>query len=468
MIKFKCSNCNHTIGAPEKYAGKRVRCPKCKVPTCVPEPIEKTGAQKQGLIKFRCPNCNQKIGVTPDYAGKHVRCAKCRNPLRVPQVSGQSGRSTVKDETAVLKSGQEQRPTDEGVWGDMGSLDELLLAETPAPSIERQVEQRPVEYGAGESEFSEYTGKLSEPGSLAEGGVREGVPKKRRSVIFIVAGCVLGLLLVGTVLWYLLADSGTRGSKVKIREAQGFAEQYIDLLEDGEIDRAREFLSPGLATDVQKDEIERFAKQLNKSEIVGLECGVKNFKEHPEGNQFYLCYTVRYENENQRIAVSILEIDEELKIDGIAIKEPFGVTISIGLRSFEELEGIAFAAAFEKFRSIFTKFFCGFLVVVFAIGLLQVVAMWVVFDKAGQPGWAVLVPIYNMWVLAEVGDKPGWWGLLMCFCGFIPFIGPIVGFVLSVVILIGVARAFGRGVGFGIGLSLVPFVFYPILAFSSD
>ena len=100
--------------------------------------------------------------------------------------------------------------------------------------------------------------------------------------------------------------------------------------------------------------------------------------------------------------------------------------------------------------------------------LLQVVAMWIVFDRAGHPGWASIVPIYNMWVLAEIGEKPGWLGLVMCFGGVIPIIGPIAELVLWIMISIGVAKTFERGVGFGIGLSFLPFIFYPILAFSRD
>ena len=46
--------------------------------------------------------------------------------------------------------------------------------------------------------------------------------------------------------------------------------------------------------------------------------------------------------------------------------------------------------------------------------------------------------------------------------------GILVGLVLSFVISIGVAKAFGRGAGFGVGLTLLPIVFYPILAFASE
>lgn len=470
MIEFKCSNCNHKIGAPERYAGKRVSCPKCKAPTQVPESVGKTGTQEPSLIRFRCPNCNQKIGVSPDYVGKRVRCAKCKNPLRVPQAPSQAAPPTVKDETAVLRAGQEQRPADEGVWGDLESMDELLLAEASAPSVERQMEQSPADYGAGESEFSASTGQLPQTGSLAQGPAGTDMPKKKRPVIFVVAGCVLGLLLLGTVVWYFLADSGAPESEIeaKLPEVQKFTEDYIGLLNKGEIDKARGLLSPELQIDIEKSEFERLARYLGSSDIDELDYKVANFEKHTEGNRFYLCYSFRREDERQRIVVSVLEIDEELRIDGIAAREPFGNTVSIGPHSFAELEDIAYAATLARIKSVFTKFFCGFAVVILAACLLQAVSMWIVFEKAGEPGWAILIPGYNMWVLAEVGDKPGWLGLLMFFSGFIPYVGPLVGLGLSFVISIGVARAFSRGVGFGAGLTLLPIVFYPILAFARD
>lgn len=470
MIKFKCSNCNHKIGAPERYAGKRVRCPKCKAPTRVPESVGKTSTQEPSLIKFRCPNCNQKIGVTPDYAGKRVRCSKCKNPLRVPQAPSQAARSTVKDETAVLRAGQKQRPAEEGIQGGLGSMDELLLAEANAPSVERQMEQSPADYGAGESEFSAYTSRLSESRSFAERGMSRDRPKKRRSIIFIGGACALVLLLVGIVVWSFVSDSSSSEGEMEVRlpKVQEFAEEYIGLLEDGEIDEARELFSSELQIDVQTDEIRRFAEQIGKSEIIQLDCKQTHFEKYPEGDQIFLWYNLRYEDNEQAVIISVMAIDEELRVNGIAAQEPFGTTISIGQSSYEELSGIILAAELEKFGSIFAKFFGVFFIAIIILGLIQTISMWIIFNKAGQPGWAAIVPYYNMWVLAEVGDKPGWLGLLFCFGGVIPFIGPILVLVLWAVISIGVARAFDRGVGFGIGLTIIPFVFYPILAFARD
>ena len=93
-----------------------------------------------------------------------------------------------------------------------------------------------------------------------------------------------------------------------------------------------------------------------------------------------------------------------------------------------------------------------------AIIIVVIVAMWKVFTKAGQPGWGILIPIYNAYLLCKIAGKPGWWVLLM----FIP----LVNIVVAILVSIGVAANFGKGAGFGIGLAFLGFIFYPILAYS--
>lgn len=101
----------------------------------------------------------------------------------------------------------------------------------------------------------------------------------------------------------------------------------------------------------------------------------------------------------------------------------------------------------------------GILVLEIALIIIIVIAMWKLFSKAGHPGWAAIVPIYNTCVLCDIGGKPMWWVLLM----FIP----IVNIVVSVLIMIGVAKNFGRGAGTAVGLILLPFIFLLILGFGS-
>jgi hypothetical protein len=93
---------------------------------------------------------------------------------------------------------------------------------------------------------------------------------------------------------------------------------------------------------------------------------------------------------------------------------------------------------------------------VFAV--LAIAGMWKVFAKAGQPGWAAIVPIYNVIVLMRVAGRPAWWFLLM----FIPF----VNFIVLIIVGIGVAKAFGKGTGFGLGLAFLSPIFMPLLGFS--
>ena len=93
-----------------------------------------------------------------------------------------------------------------------------------------------------------------------------------------------------------------------------------------------------------------------------------------------------------------------------------------------------------------------------AILVAIIAGFWKVFTKAGKPGWAAIVPIYNLIVLLEIAGKPLWWVVLF----FIPF----VNLVAVVLVGIAVAEKFGKGTGFGVGLGLLGFVFFPILGFS--
>jgi hypothetical protein len=93
------------------------------------------------------------------------------------------------------------------------------------------------------------------------------------------------------------------------------------------------------------------------------------------------------------------------------------------------------------------------------VALLIIVAMWKVFTKAGQPGWASIIPIYNLYIWCKIVGRPWWWILLM----LIPF----VNFIIAIILSIDLAKSFGKGVGFGLGLALLGFIFWPILGFGS-
>lgn len=93
----------------------------------------------------------------------------------------------------------------------------------------------------------------------------------------------------------------------------------------------------------------------------------------------------------------------------------------------------------------------------FIFVIISLIAMWKVFVKAGQPGWAVLIPIYNVYVLLEIVGRPWWWLLLL--------IIPGVNFIIAIILTFDLAASFGKSTGFGFGLLFLSFIFTLILAF---
>jgi hypothetical protein len=89
--------------------------------------------------------------------------------------------------------------------------------------------------------------------------------------------------------------------------------------------------------------------------------------------------------------------------------------------------------------------------------ILIIAAWWKIFSKAGQPGWAAIIPIYNCIVWCKIVGRPAWWVLLLLICF------PIFFIILS----IDLAKSFGKGIGFAIGLILLSIIFFPILGFGS-
>jgi hypothetical protein len=92
-----------------------------------------------------------------------------------------------------------------------------------------------------------------------------------------------------------------------------------------------------------------------------------------------------------------------------------------------------------------------------AILVVLLAAMWKVFTKAGEPGWAAIVPIYSAIVLLKIAGKPAWW--------FILFLIPVVNFVIGILVAIALAQRFGKSTGYGLGLAFLPIIFYPMLGF---
>ncbi len=92
--------------------------------------------------------------------------------------------------------------------------------------------------------------------------------------------------------------------------------------------------------------------------------------------------------------------------------------------------------------------------------ILTIIALWKVFEKAGQPGWKALIPIYNAVIMFRIANWSGWLVILTMI--------PLVNIVVMVIFNIRLAKAFGRSVLFAIGLILVSPIFMLILAFDKS
>jgi hypothetical protein len=97
------------------------------------------------------------------------------------------------------------------------------------------------------------------------------------------------------------------------------------------------------------------------------------------------------------------------------------------------------------------------IIIYIAIIVLYIAGVWKTFDKAGKPGWAAIIPIYNLIVMLEIAKKPLWWIILMLI--------PLVNIVIIILVCIEIAKQFGKDSGFGVGLGLLGFIFFPILGF---
>lgn len=100
------------------------------------------------------------------------------------------------------------------------------------------------------------------------------------------------------------------------------------------------------------------------------------------------------------------------------------------------------------------------LIVNLAILVLFLVSSWKIFEKAGKPGWAAIIPIYNLIVFLEIVGRPIWWIVLLLI--------PIVNVVTFLILSLDLSKSFGHATAFALGLFFLSFVFFPILAFGAD
>jgi hypothetical protein len=97
------------------------------------------------------------------------------------------------------------------------------------------------------------------------------------------------------------------------------------------------------------------------------------------------------------------------------------------------------------------------IILLIAVAVLMIASIWKVYEKAGQPGWAAIIPIYNLYIITKIIGKPGYWTVLMLI--------PIVNYIFLIWSYNLISKKFGKDVGFTLGLIFLSFIFWPILGF---
>jgi hypothetical protein len=91
------------------------------------------------------------------------------------------------------------------------------------------------------------------------------------------------------------------------------------------------------------------------------------------------------------------------------------------------------------------------------VAIIGIAGIWKVFVKAGQPGWACIIPIYNIYIMTKIGGKPGIWTLLALLLPFIFYI-----WILNMI-----SKSFGKDEAYTVGLVFFGAIFWPILGFGN-
>ena len=111
------------------------------------------------------------------------------------------------------------------------------------------------------------------------------------------------------------------------------------------------------------------------------------------------------------------------------------------------------------FAGAIVAFFIAFFWILTLIWVISIVGMWKAFVKAGKPGWAALIPIYNIVVMIEIVGKPMIW-VLWCLL-------PCVNWIFAIWLTNLISKSYGKEEGFTVGLIFLPFIFWPILGFGN-
>ncbi len=510
VVRFRCTGCNTSLKAPGYYAGKKVKCAKCSQSLQVPalqevqkvvqdlnsvicicasckhvfkkalaEPDHRIECPDCGyvfdvtsevgqvstddILRFQCDFCRQNFCVLSKYAGKKFRCLNCRDFLVIPKVS--TNQLELVNPKLLESSGNEDANRD-------GAPVYQLKQEDDEPDV-----LPPQEFDMNQLQPA----TTSRRGKKKTKAQDVSVMSKLKIPLIAVAG-VLGFLIGFLVVSSLFKGSAEKEAvPVQVPEAIAMAEEIITQLHQMKIDEVADIFSDEVMVDAGL--VRELAYSVSLGTIDKIDSTV-TFSRIEEGAAGYIVESaVTYAGQFTRTLQSGFVMGEQIVPDdeGYYDNQAYRSLMSLAVL---DSDGTELNAIGETTDYLITKlntfvdenstisaealgmFSCGFMFGLLCVLLLVLICQAMVFSKAGEPGWGAFVPIYNVVIMARIAGESEAKGLFCVFSGFIPFVGGFIQTWLMITFSIGIANNFGKGTLFGLGLAFLPFIFYPILAFS--
>lgn len=499
MIHFKCPHCGTALQMETHYAGQAVLCPTCNGQILVPHP----SASAKAVICI-CPYCKALYQILPELTGRRIQCPTCKKITHIPDQENTVSQSQML-RFSCRSCGQPYAIPARYVGRKFTcpACRHACLVPTPKPAEKELIllEEKPPK-----DQTSQLPSEPAPQEQEKEPAIFDSSPIPKKSALLKrLPGAVLAILVVSITTWALLSSEKDKTdsphqepplSPQNYPQSIDFSRSIITQL-NRKSDNIKEliYLFPD-QIEVSEQAIESLINALDIGRFSSLETNLENARVEP-GASYFITKTLAKSDTGQIriIRIGFVEIeninftDESVSLDRLL----FAISIfdvqntllaSAGQTKQEELISLLdetvnkYAVTSQKtsekhssetiYTQIVEKFYCPIAIVLLLVGLSTIISIWVVFDKAGEPGWAVFVPIYNTIVFARIGGKSEWLGFLCALSPMIPFVGSILNLFLFLYLSVSVAKAFGKGTLFGFGMVFLPFLFFPILAFSES
>ena len=340
VIVFKCESCGHKIKIPDKYAGKKGKCPKCHEAVIIPTP-EKEDIVPEDMVKVTCQMCGQVIEVPAHANEAFIECPSCSSYIETSL-----GSAMVESDAFVPPPIDEQQHQEESEeYEEPAGIDRRLIVIISAVAAVVVVGLIILVTAL----------KLSRPEPQRQPQIQVAVDAPESRVTTDIEG----------------------RSATDLDGAKAFAERYISLLENGEINEACNHYSPDLAKDLYKFPLEQLSERIGSNKITEMNCTRTQRQQFPDGERISLWYDLSYEQGTQSVEMTILSTGQDFKVDRISAKDSQGNSTSIGL-SPQVLTSLSGRAATPRRArpssgGLFTAILSGF-----AIGtFFSAVCLWI-------------------------------------------------------------------------------------------